>query len=523
MSPRIPGPTRRVAGPCFGYAPASAPSRATPPMSDAPKRRRALRWMRLIVLQTLFLAVLAVALVLLIEGLRGRALPPLQVWQERVPESEFTAKMADGSFQFDDYIALEDQLFVELDEYLIDLTDLDGHSPILRYVRGGPGDPATFTPNWNRTVVLEPDGPPVGGALLLHGLTDSPYSMRSIAERLRDEGYLVIALRLPAHGTVPAALLTVTVDDWMAAVEIAWAHLRERVGPDAPMELHGYSNGGALATLFTLERLAAGEPTPDRVVLLSPAIGITRFAAASNMHKAISWMPWFSKSRWLGIEPEYDPFKYNSFPKNAGAQSWALEGRIERGLNDVAESGALAGMPPVLTFQSVVDATVLVGAVVHRLYGRLPENGSELVLFDVNTSSILDGFYREPQLPLEPLLADPNLNYDLVVVGNENPDSLAVTARFHPARSTEVVEIPLERAWPRDVYSLAHVAIPFPPDDVLYGSEPIETIPPRVHLGRLDLRGERHVLLVSAVEMMRLRHNPFHELMIERIVKGLKR
>jgi hypothetical protein len=35
-------------------------------------------------------------------------------------------------------------------------------------------------------------------------------------------------------------------------------------------------------------------------------------------------------------------------------------------------------------FQSVIDFTVSTPAIVRRLYASLPDNGSELVLFDVN-------------------------------------------------------------------------------------------------------------------------------------------
>ncbi|HMN97032.1 MAG TPA: alpha/beta hydrolase [Phycisphaerales bacterium] len=494
--------------------------------TDQPRRSRTLRWVRRLVGQSLFAVAVVVGVLLIVELLRIRGLAPLEAWHLRTPAHEFRAAMAKprgAPFTFADYLALEDRLFTELERYLVDAGELDGRSRYLRYVRGGSGDPATFDPNWNRTITLSPpaaaDGvPPRRGALLLHGLTDAPYSMRSIAEQLSGAGALAVCLRLPGHGTVPAGLLDVTVEDWMAATAIAWEHLRSALGPDAPIDLVGYSNGGAVGTLFTLERIAAGEAPPERLILLSPAIGITGFARASNWHRAISWVPLYFKSRWLAVEPEFDPFKYNSFPKNAGAQSWALSQRIDRHLDAAVRSGAIERMPPVLTFQSVVDATVLVGALVTRLYDRLPMNGSELVLVDVNSSSRLDGFYREPQLPLEPLLASSELNYTVVVIGNAAPSSMQITARIHPARSSDVIEVPLAVAWPDDVFSLAHVSVPFPPDDPLYGSRPIADDRHRLGLGNLALRGERQVLTVSATEMLRLRHNPFHRFMLERML-----
>ena len=54
----------------------------------------------------------------------------------------------------------------------------------------------------------------------MHGLTDAPYSMRTIGEDLRARGYQVLALRVPGHGTVPAGLTDVTWEDWLAAVRL---------------------------------------------------------------------------------------------------------------------------------------------------------------------------------------------------------------------------------------------------------------------------------------------------------------
>ena len=50
-----------------------------------------------------------------------------------------------------------------------------------------------------------PTGRRSARSVLLHGLTDSPYSLRHIARRYRDRGFVAVAIRLPGHGTVPAA------------------------------------------------------------------------------------------------------------------------------------------------------------------------------------------------------------------------------------------------------------------------------------------------------------------------------
>ena len=43
-------------------------------------------------------------------------------------------------------------------------------------------------------------------ALLIHGLTDSPYSMRALAGSLHARGFEVTVLRLPGHGTLPSMM-----------------------------------------------------------------------------------------------------------------------------------------------------------------------------------------------------------------------------------------------------------------------------------------------------------------------------
>ena len=64
----------------------------------------------------------------------------------------------------------------------------------------------------------------------------------------------------------------------------------------------------------------------------------------------------------------------------------SLEDRIvKRFMRDHSRADDL---PPMLVFKSAVDATVSTDALVDRLLGRLPGNGNELVLYDINRSAI---------------------------------------------------------------------------------------------------------------------------------------
>jgi hypothetical protein len=64
-------------------------------------------------------------------------------------------------------------------------------------------------------------------------------------------------------------------------------------------------------------------------------------------------------------------------------------------------------------------------------------------------------------------------------------------------------------SWPPDVYSLSHVALPFAPDDPLYGNGSGKESP-GIQLGDLALRGERGALAIGDSAQIRQRWNPFY-------------
>src|SRR5690606_12432654 len=165
--------------------------------------------------------------------------------------------------------------------------------------------------------------------------------------------------------------------------------------PEGPLHLVGYSNGGALAVHHALEALRDPElGAPDRVVLLSPMIGITRFAALCGTAGWPAGLPAFDRAAWFDLIPEFNPFKYNSFPVQAGVQSFRLTRVVRDGLIAAERGGEIARLPPIVAFQSVVDSTVLPAALVSELFARLPENGSVLVLFDINRAATLAPLIR---------------------------------------------------------------------------------------------------------------------------------
>ena len=180
----------------------------------------------------------------------------------------------------------------------------------------------------------------------MHGLTDSPYSLRRIGEILQAKGFYFLGLRLPAHGTVPEALTEVHWKDWVAASRIGARHVRKRVGKDHPFVIAGYSNGGALTVKYSLDAQAGPSlPRADRLLLFSPEIGISPLAFFANWHKLFSFLPYFAKSKWISIQPEFDPFKYNSFPKNAAQQAHDITSALQKQLEKLRKAGQLHRLP----------------------------------------------------------------------------------------------------------------------------------------------------------------------------------
>ncbi|RLE25015.1 MAG: alpha/beta hydrolase [Acidobacteria bacterium] len=449
-------------------------------------------------------------LVLYIQMARGRA--DLEPWHRMKPEAEFTARRAEEIKDLEAYAVLEDRLFEDIAETLS--REVQEWPVLSRLDPASPTNPGSFPRNWNRTFRLEPDRV-VAGALLLHGLSDSPYSLHAVAQHLQKRGVMCVGLRLPGHGGVPGGLTSVRMEDWRAAVRLAARDLRGRLDPSLPLILVGYSNGAALALDYTLDALNDEDlGVPQRLVFFSPAFAVSRIAAFARWQRLVSILPGLEKLAWTDILPEYDPFKFNSFPLRAAEEIYRLTTDLERKLKRLERDGRLADLPPVLGFQSVVDATVPAKASLPRLYRRLKVNGSRLVLFDVDREARSAAFLTpEANRVLSAAEKGGPWSFDIAIVTNHSPENDQVELRTIraglPATEFEVDDLGM--VWPKGVYSLSHVALPFPPEDPVYGVGPVWRDP--FPLGRIDPRGEKGALVVPLSLLMRLRYNPFFEIM----------
>ncbi|MBL8223950.1 MAG: alpha/beta hydrolase [Chromatiales bacterium] len=445
-------------------------------------------------------------------------LPDLAPWHTTILPGEFSAR-GNAPRDFQGYQELEKQLFAAAGAAAWD-PQSDGYASSRFNPAGNPQRLVEGAP-YNRSFRLTP-AVPVGGALLVHGLTDSPYSMKALAETLHRQGFEVTVLRLPGHGTWPSMLTRMKFEDWVAAVRLAARDVAERTPPGRPFYVGGYSTGGTLMLSYTLDSLR--DPAlrrPDRVLLVSPAIEISPLAPLANLLDLLAVLPVdeVQKVRWQSVLPEFDPYKFNSFPVNATRQVNGAVNALQARLDAAASDGRLGDLPPVVTWQSAIDSTVGSRGAVNGLYGRLGQARHRLVVFDTN------------RLPRWKIIAHPGpralvaqatagrRGYTLELVSNDGTDSPQVTLRRYTPGASVPEVLPTDLAWPEGTVSVGHVALPFPPDDPLYGYLPGSGRNGVPSLGSLLLRGEPGATTIALGSLTRPRSNPFWPLIDRQVAE----
>ena len=132
-----------------------------------------------------------------------------------------------------------------------------------------------------------------------------------------------------------------------------------------------------------------------------------------------------------------------------------------------------------------------------------------MVIYDVNRRAAVVELMNEQPPDLVALMREQApFNFTLSLLTNSSPDTQNVHIVKLKSGSREPVYKTLELEWPNSIYSLSHIALPFTPDDPIYGeSGPHQ----QINLGMLSPRGERNVLNLNPDYFLRLRHNPFYD------------
>ncbi len=233
------------------------------------------------------------------------------------------------------------------------------------------------------------------GVLLTHGLSDSPYHMRHLAAFFQRNGFRVMALLLPGHGTQPGDLLDVRWQEWAKAV--AWG--AERVAAEADeLYLAGFSAGAALSVLQ-----AVRDERVRGLFLFSPAFAITPRAKWANLHLAYSWA--LPQAAWVDVRQDRDFYKYESFCKNAAAQMHALTRALPQGALDIqvfaAASADDATVDPTATLRFFRQARHPASRLVWYATERMEQRNVEWVDSVVPERLILSSAHTAVVMPPE--------------------------------------------------------------------------------------------------------------------------
>lgn len=134
------------------------------------------------------------------------------------------------------------------------------------------------------------------GVLLVHGFTGTPSEMRLLGEHLHTQGFTVLAIRLPGHGTDPHDMESTHWRHWYGGAVDGFHLLR---GMCETVQVVGLSMGGLLSL-----KLASEYPV-DSVVALSTPVFLA--------NRRIKWLPLYrlfyryvpKKIRDYDIDPQY--------------------------------------------------------------------------------------------------------------------------------------------------------------------------------------------------------------------------
>ena len=260
-------------------------------------------------------------------------------------------------------------------------------------------------------------GLPRRGVLLVHGLSDSPYLVRDVAEAFRGRCYLARAVLLPGHGTVAGDLQRTGFEAWMAAVRYGLDSFEGAI--DGPLVLAGYSLGVSLGVLQVIEKPGAHPPEIAAMVGFAPALH-GPFEPTDARLAFLQLVSGFPRFQYYAVRRQIDPVKYESFAVAATFEYVALQARI---------GDLVSGRPLTIPFFAVMSEADLT----------------------VPPDNILDFFCHRVVGPRR-----------FELYSNDDQQGLPCE------------DIVLRRsAWPEDgVIEITHVGITNAPDNPVYGRQP---------------------------------------------------
>ena len=202
------------------------------------------------------------------------------------------------------------------------------------------------------------------GILLVHGLYDCPFSVRDIGAHFLKQGYLVRAILLPGHGTVPGDLLNVHRQDWLDTVGNAIASTSAIVDN---FYIGGFSLGAALSLLESRKanNLRA-------MMLIAPGLKPRhRKAHLLRLFRLFTWVS--QKAKWYQISAQTNYTKYNSHSYNPSYQAYEVMKAAAKVRTNI----------PLFLVASEDDETIDTEFVI-RYFEEQPNPHNQMILYSKN-------------------------------------------------------------------------------------------------------------------------------------------
>ena len=403
------------------------------------------------------------------------ALPDLQPWHRFAPGAELTAGVMDERFTLEQDLAREAAVFAEVHDR-VERRSSPTETPDRRQPLRPP-QPISTRARAGRG--LEPhvrDVPP--GDIARRRPADSrPHRLalqhaRGRGDTLKASGYLR-SWRCGCPGTAPcrpASPRRSGRTGWPPS-GVGDRHVRQRIGPGKPLVLVGYSNGGALVLNMRARSARARRSCQrPRLVLISPMIGVARFARLARVISPLGPIPYLregplarrharsttpsSTTRFPRTPAQSDlPRRRPTCSRNPARQGQRRLKACRRCSRSSRSSTPRSAPTRWCTRCSISSgeparARALRHQPVLRARAVHPAGGH--------------GARRQPDGGAARLRRS--------LVTNAAGDRSTCERSIGRAAVVRIVTRPLGLAWPPEMFSLSHVALPFPPDDPVYGT-----------------------------------------------------
>ena len=185
------------------------------------------------------------------------------------------------------------------------------------------------------------NGESKGIAILVHGLSDTAFSLRDIGHTLAEVCFKSRLVLLPGHGTRAGDLRTTRHEDWQKTLRYL---IDQAVNETNTVMLVGFSLGGVLTLDAALQR----QNEIDGIIGISPAYYLPseRIAKWANVLAPVA--------RWLDKGVQDDPMRYEAMPTRGVAETWSAMTDMHKSLDKYGPVSI-----PWMLAQSMDDAVVV--------------------------------------------------------------------------------------------------------------------------------------------------------------------